>query len=275
MTAPDFSSPLGLQMQILMQNFQQANFREHVFPEISGCVPVGVGGVPFSADDARAVAALVKRQKVGCAAFQPRGHIDVAQVHGKVHQHAVVVFKDGVVARAVELVLRYGVCRTLAGELALELHGHHGDAVEQQYDIDAVFVVERVVQLPRAVENVCRVLLRARFVDGSFRLPVNGTELDSPVGKALPQYAQKADMLDFPAETLDHLAVAVRAVDFFVLLPAFGLAGLDKGKERRLVERELAVEGCGGAFGVAAEGAKVLFDILLKALFGYVEVSHN
>lgn len=131
------------------------------------------------------------------------------------------------------------------------------------------------MQLTRAVQDVCGVLRAARFVEGGFRSPVDHAKLDSPVVKAVSQHMQNTDLLDHAAKAVNELALAVRAIDTDEFLPAFGLGGLDEGEQRRLVEREGAVEGGGVAFCVAADRAKVFFYILLKALFLYVEVGHG
>lgn len=131
------------------------------------------------------------------------------------------------------------------------------------------------MQLARAVQDVCGVLRAARFVKRGFRPPVDHAKLDPPVVKAVAQHMQNTDLLDHAAKAVDELALAVLPIDADEFLPAFGLGGLDKGEQRRLVEREGAVEGGGVAFCVAADRAEVFFYILLKALFLYVEVGHT
>lgn len=131
------------------------------------------------------------------------------------------------------------------------------------------------MQLARAVQDVCGVLCAARFVEGGFRPPVNHTEADAAVDKAVAQDVEEAGLPNFAAKAVDELALAVLPVDADKFLPAFGLGGLDEGEQRRLVEREGAVEGGGVAFCVAADRAEVFFYILLKALFLYVEVGHK
>ena len=131
------------------------------------------------------------------------------------------------------------------------------------------------MQLPSAVQDVRRVLRAACFVEGGFWPPVNHTKAYTAVDKAAAQDVEEVGLLHFAAIAIDELALAVRSVDADVFLPGFGLGGLDKGEQRRLVEREGAVECCGVAFCVAADRAEVFFYILLKALFLYVEVGHG
>ena len=199
----------------------------------------------------------------------------MGEVHGKVHQHAVFEGEDRVLAGAVKLVLLHGVGHALAGELALEFHGHHGNAVEEEHNIHAVFVGRGIVQLAGAVQDIGGILGLAEGVHGGFRLPEHGAELDAPVGKALTQHLQKPHQPDLPAEALDELALAVRAIDAGVALPLLGLTGADEGKERAGIQRALPVKGGGVALLVAAMGQKIFLNILLKAFFFYVKIGHS
>ena len=266
---------LHLQVEVLVQNLQQAVLAKHLLPQVGGVVAVGVVGVALAAHVACAVAALVEGQKVRALAFQPGGHVHLGEVHGKVHQHAVFEGEDGVPAGAVKLVLLHGVSHALAGELAFELHGHHGNAVEEEHNIHAVFVDRGIVQLAGAVQDIGGILGLAEGVHGGFRLPEHGVELDAPVGKALAQHLQKPHQPDLPAEALDELALAVRAIDAGVALPLLGLAGADEGKERAGIQRAFPVKGGGVALLVAAMGQEGCFDVLFEALFSCIEVGHG
>ena len=59
--------------------------------------------------------------------------------------------KYSIPAGAVELVLGDGICSILTRELALQLHGDNGDAVQEQDDIDAVLILKGVMELAGAV----------------------------------------------------------------------------------------------------------------------------
>ena len=65
------------------------------------------------------------------------------------------------------------------------------------------------MELPGAVENVCGVLGLAGFVDGGLRLPEYRPEGNAPIGEALAQYLQQANLFDFPAEPVHQLLFAV------------------------------------------------------------------
>ena len=51
------------------------------------------------------------------------------------HQHALLECKYGIPAGAVKFVLLDGIAGVLPGELALQLHAHHGNAIDEQHDI--------------------------------------------------------------------------------------------------------------------------------------------
>ena len=104
------------------------------------------------------------------------------------NQHPVLELENGVFARPVKLVLLDSVGGVLPSELAFQLHGHHRDAVEEQDNINAVFVTQGIMELPGTVEDVGGVLGLAGLVDGSLRLPEHSPELDATVGKALAQH---------------------------------------------------------------------------------------
>ena len=190
-------------------------------------------------------------------------------------QHPVFELKDSVLPRSVELVLLDGVGGVLAGKLTFQLHRHHWDTVEEQDNINAVFVAQGVVKLSGAVEDVGGILGLAGLVDRGFWLPEHSPELDAPVGKALAQHFQQTYHLHFPAKTVDELTLAVSTVNFLESLPLLELTGTDEGEERAGVQRLFPVEGAGVALLIAAVGQEVFLNILLKAFFFYVKVGHS
>ena len=191
------------------------------------------------------------------------------------NQHPVFKLENGVFPRPVEFILLDSVGGVLPGELAFQLHGHYRDTVEEQDNINAVFVAQGVMELPGAMEDVGGILGLAGLVDGGLRLPEHGPKLDAPVGKALAQHFQEANQFHFPAKTVDKLPLAVGTVDLLKPLPLFGLAGADKGEERAGVQRLFPVEGGRVALLIATVCSQVFLDVLLKAFFFVVEVRHD
>ena len=59
--------------------------------------------------------------------------------------------KDCVLRCPIKLVLLNCVRSVLACKLAFQFHRNYRNAVDKQYDINAVFIVDRIVQLSGAV----------------------------------------------------------------------------------------------------------------------------
>ena len=267
--------PLLLQMEVFLQDLQQAILAQHVLPQVGGVIAVRVDGVAPAAHVSGPIAALVERQKIGLGSFQPGGHVHIGQVHSKVNEHAIFELENRVLARPIESILLDGVGGVLPGELAFQLHRHHRDAVEEQDNVDAVLTAQGVVELPGAVKDVGGILGLTGLVDGGFWLPEHDPELDAPVGEALAQHFQEAHLLHFPAEAVDELPLAVGAVDLLKPCPLLGLAGADEGEERADVQRLFPVKGGGVALLITAMGQEVFLNILLKAFFFVVKVRHG
>ena len=170
------------------------------------------------------------------------------------NQYPIFELENSVFARPVELVLLDSVGGVLPGELAFQLHGHHGDTVKEQDNINAVFAIEGVVELPGAVKDIGGILGLAGLVDGGLRLPEHGPELDASVGKTLAQHFQQPHQLHFPAKTVDELPLTVGAIDFLKPLPLLGLTGTDEREERAGIQCLFPVKGGGVALLIATVG---------------------
>ena len=170
------------------------------------------------------------------------------------NQNPVLELENCVLARPVELVLLDGVGGVLPGELTFQLHGYHRDTVEEQNDINAVFVAQGVVKLPGTVEDIGDILGLASLVDGGLRLPEHRPELDAPVGKTLAQHFQQAHQFHFPAKTVDELPLTVGTVNLLKPLPLLGLTGADEGEERAGIQSLFPVKGGRVALLIAAVG---------------------
>ena len=167
------------------------------------------------------------------------------------------------------------VSSVLPGKLTFQLHRYHRDAVEEQNNVNAVFVIQRIMQLPGTMENIGSILGLASLVDGGLRFPEHSSKLDSPVGKALAQHSQQAYHLHFPTKTVDELSLTVGTVYLFKPLPLLRLACPNEGKKRADVQRFFPVEDGGVALLVAAVCSEVFLNILLKTSFPYIEIRHS
>ena len=59
-----------------------------------------------------------------------------------------------------------------------------------QHNIDAIFILHRVMELSGTMQNISGILCLTGFVDGGFRFPKYCTEFDTTVSKSLTQHFQ-------------------------------------------------------------------------------------
>ena len=157
--------------QIAAQNLQPAVALPHLLPEVAGAVAaLGIQGIAGAA-----VVAPVEGQKSGGRAKQLGGHAHLAGAHGEVNQGPIgkrqqrfgpLALGDGV---AIKAVLVHRVTDRL-GEVGFEFGGGHGQAIEEQHQIDAVLVVDRIAQLTHHPQPVERVAGQDVGVKGQGRL---------------------------------------------------------------------------------------------------------
>ena len=201
--------------------------------------------------------------------------IYICKVNGKVDQDTLFKCKYSIPSGAVELVLRDGICSILTRELALQLHGDNGDAVQEQDDIDAVLILKRVMELAGAVGDIGLILGNRRRIETGLRFPENRAELDAAVGKPVAEHVQEGCHFHLPVKALNNLVLTVAAVNLFIPFPLGGLARFDERDKCHAVEGEFTVEGEGVAFLVAPINDQIFFDILFEAFFFNIKVGHG
>ena len=133
--------PLG--DQVTADDFQPAFTRPHLFPKVGGAVtPLRIDRVAGGT-----VVALVEGQKGGSRPCQLGHHMDFGVAHGEMDQCATRECEQRLgcqplgLGQAVETVLVDGIANAL-GEVGLQFDGRHGETVEEEHEIDAVFVVQ-------------------------------------------------------------------------------------------------------------------------------------
>jgi hypothetical protein len=138
-----------------------------LFPEVGGAV--ATGGIPRIAG--AAVVALVEGQEGGSLPFEPGRHVDLGVAHREMDEGAAgegqerldrpaLRFRVAVVAVLVDRVA------DALGEVRLQLRRRHGQAVEEEDEIEAVLVVERIAHLPDHAEAVGLVARQDLLVEG-------------------------------------------------------------------------------------------------------------
>ena len=122
---------------------------QHPFPEVRRAVAEFVRRVAGCA-----VVAEVERQEAGRAAGQLGRHVDLIGADREVNQRPALegeqrlgLLGRRVLRRPVLAVLGDGVLHRL-GEVGLQLGGGDRDAVDEEHEVDAALVMQRVVDLP-------------------------------------------------------------------------------------------------------------------------------
>ena len=262
-------------MQILLQYLKQPVPAKDVLPKIGRIITIRIIGIALAADPASTVAALVEGKEICPGAFEAGGHIYICKVHGKVDQDTLFKCKYSIPAGAVELVLGDGICSILTRELALQLHGDNGDAVQEQDNINAVLILEGIMELTGAVKDIGPILGNRRRIETGLRFPENRTELYAAVGKPVAEHIQEGGHFHLPVKAFNNLIFTIATINLLIPLPLGGLARFDEGDKCGAVEGEFAVEGEGVAFLVAPVGDQIFFDILFEAFFFNIKVGHS
>lgn len=257
-----------LQADKLLQNIHHTVRREHSLPKVVGGIAVRVGRVALAAVIACAVAATVERQEEGLVAGEFCGHPRFAQIHTEKCEHAPVETKGGFARVAVGFPLVFRVLHALAGELVFQLKGEHGDAVDGEHHIHAVFVFGAVMPLAHALEDVLPVVGGGGFVEGGFRLKIAHAERHAPVFEPVAQDMQNAVHVTGVLEREAKPLFRLRGVHIAKALPGFRLAVLDKAQQRSREQTQLRVIGVGALLVAAGRGEEKGFNIAFKALFG-------
>ena len=217
--------------QIAAENLQKAVALPHLLPKVIG----GDAGIGWIADAAGV--ALVERQERGIQPGQARRHRGFGIAHREVHQSTAGEGEQrlrripGLEHRlAVGLVLVNRVLQALR-VVALEFAGGHRNAVNEQHQVDAVFVVHRVMHLPHHPQPVGRVPRQQIGIHPQRRLELAHVDrlLQPQHVETAAQHRQRALAIQRLAQALRHRLACRRAVAVFDHLPGLRLAGLDPG----------------------------------------------
>ena len=145
---------------VAAKNFQPALPLPHLLPQVvSGVAGAVWHRVTSTAVLTAGVAAFVEGQEHGCWTGQLGCHSDFPGTHRKVHKGTAREAEQGLWAltgklwKAVGPVLPHRIVDAL-GVVGLQFNGGNRDAVEEQHQVDAVFVVQRVAHLAHHPEAV-------------------------------------------------------------------------------------------------------------------------
>jgi len=140
---------ISLPDEVSAEDLEPALALPDLLPEIGGAVTAGgIYRIPRAA-----VVAPVEGKKARPFPFEPGRHVDLGIAHREVDEGTAGEGEERL--RRLPLRLRIAVVAILVdcvahalGEVGLQFRRRHGDAVEEEDEVDAVLVVERVTHLP-------------------------------------------------------------------------------------------------------------------------------
>ena len=196
--ALDLFFPIAHGNQVTAQNLQPAVTRPHLLPQVGRTVAASrVDRVARCA-----IVAQVEGQEHSGRAVQPGDHRHFLVAHRKMHQRTVRKTQQRLgqlplVARvAVKAVLVNRIANAL-GKVRFQLHRGHRQAVEEQYQVDAVLVVQRVAHLAHHAQAVGGVAGQYVGVDrqGRFELGQLQRCAQTQQLNAVAQHVQRATLV--------------------------------------------------------------------------------
>ena len=179
------------------------------------------------------------------------GHEHLFRVHGKVGETAPVA-EEGLARVPVEFVLADGVLHVLSVEGVLEFRREDGDAVEEEGEVDALFVLLAEAELADHREEVGPVQALQFLVEPARRPEVREAELAARVLDAVAQHVERSPAGDLAREPAQEARLHVGAVVLREFRPLFRLGGQQEVENVGSNQAELAVVVLGAAFLVAA-----------------------
>ena len=232
--------------EVAAHDLQPAVALPHLLPQVGRAVACGVGRVARTA-----VIALVEGQKARGGALQARGHHHCAVAHGKVDQRTTRKVQQWLGKRpalgfgdAVKAVLVHRRVHVLR-EVGFELRRGHGDAVQEQHQVDHVIVPgAALAHHAQAVGGVAGLQIR---VHGQRGLELRQLEraLEPQQVDAHSQHFERAPVVQRLAQAVQQHGRGRCAVVLDQRLPGLRLRGLHPGQQ---------VGGVQGAGGVVAAG---------------------
>ena len=151
------------------------------------------------------------------------------------NKYTIFKLKDRILACSVKFILVDRIIGVLPGKLVLQFHGNDWNTVEKQHDINAVFVIGRIVKLSGTVQNIALILRLRCLIDRCFGLPVYYTECNTSVLKAVAKNGKQPERSNLLAKTVNKRLFGGCAVYRLILLPRFRLSGFYEGDQRSAV----------------------------------------
>ena len=204
-----------MQENDFINQIQNCVFFENVFPHIRNIDAVFVVRVALAGVNTNTTA-LIERQEKGRFSFQIGAHIDFVQVHGKVSQAACLEFQQSGLIISLKLILTDRILVVLSAGVAFQLKGENGNAVEEDYKVNALTLF-----VPDFLHHREYILLiqRLRFlVEGGGGLAVHEGQGDTVIKlHAVLQYIQQAAafLIDLIVDVVEDSLAGLVAIEFF------------------------------------------------------------
>ena len=234
---------------------------QNILPHIGNAVLVLKGRIARSGSDSMSVA-HVEGQEEGRITGQPRGHIDLFQVHRKVYEGTGLEQEQARLRAPFSAELVDCILIGLTGSVTLELEGDDGEAIQENDHVDALFITGP--DFLHHGEDVLTILLGQLRIEGGRGLGIH--ELQLPVGdfNAVLQHLNEAatGFGGLRIDEADDGVLQVGLIDFPQILHRVRLRGIQELEEHLPVNRKQAVV----IAGLANDKTVVLLQPLQKEL---------
>ena len=218
--------------QIAAQDFQPAIALPDFFPKIGG------GGAIRVVRIARAeVSAPIEGQEFAVWPGQQRAHLHFAIAGGEMHQRAAGEgqqrFRQVLARRTRQPVIPVLVHRILDRLRIVAFQFRSGDrnAIQEQHQIQAVFMVQGIAHLPHHAQAVGGVARLQGFIHGERRAELAEAEalLQPHHIQPMAQHIQSALLVQSGAQALHQGGAGSGAMGLLQRGPGFGLGGFHPG----------------------------------------------
>ena len=225
-------------------------FGQDILPHIGHTVSVFKSGVARTCGHTLAVT-HVEGQEEGGVSRQLGGHIDLFQVHRKVHKAPRFEQEQTGLGIALGAVLVNSVLIGLSSGVAFELKGDDGKAVQEDDYINALFVAGP--DLLHHGEDVLAVFLHQFRVEGGSRLGVHQIQLAVGDFDAMFQHLNQTatGLGDFCVDKADDGVLQISLVNLTQILHCVRLGVIQKIKQHLPVHGEGTVKMSGLADDIA------------------------
>ena len=235
-----------LQEYDFVNEIQHRIFFEDIFPHIGNIDAVCVVRVALTRVDANTTT-FIEWQEKGRPSFQVGTHIDFVQVHGKVSQTARLKFQQTGFVIPLELILTDRILIILPAGVAFQLKGENGNAVEEDYKVNALTLF--VPDFLHHRENIL-LIQRLRFlVEGGGGLAVHEGQ-GYPVIKlhTVLQHIQQAAafLIDLIVDVVEDGLAGPDAIEFFQSGLCIRLGSLHKGEQQLHIHAVAGIVSCRG-----------------------------